>query len=116
MLHGFGSFPGSPWSSSTSKSTGLEPMPLSNQTCFLGPPHVPDGQGKAADLKNRPALHLLIPFIFNNSLSFHQHRGNNGLILYFQQHRGKANNGHFFYICFQQLNEARPHFFNPPFF
>jgi len=33
MLHGFGSFPGSPWSLSTSKSTGLEPMPLSNQTC-----------------------------------------------------------------------------------
>jgi hypothetical protein len=32
MLHGFGSFPGSPWSLSTSKSTGLEPMPLSNQT------------------------------------------------------------------------------------
>jgi hypothetical protein len=31
MLHGFGSFPGSPWSLSTSKSTGLEPMPLSNQ-------------------------------------------------------------------------------------
>jgi len=37
MLHGFGSFPGSPWSLSTSKSTGLEPMPLSNQTCFVGP-------------------------------------------------------------------------------
>jgi hypothetical protein len=36
MLHGFGSFPGSPWSLSTSKSTGLEPMPLSNQTCFAG--------------------------------------------------------------------------------
>jgi hypothetical protein len=32
MLHGFGSFPGSPWSLSTSKSTGLEPMPLFNQT------------------------------------------------------------------------------------
>jgi hypothetical protein len=32
MLHGFGSFPGSPWSLSTSKPTGLEPMPLFNQT------------------------------------------------------------------------------------
>ncbi|MGD1103918.1 MAG: hypothetical protein ABSA59_17855, partial [Terriglobia bacterium] len=32
MLHGFGSFPGSPWSLSTSKSTGLEPMPLFNQS------------------------------------------------------------------------------------
>jgi len=32
MLHGFGSSPGSPWSLSTSKSTGLEPMPLSNQS------------------------------------------------------------------------------------
>jgi hypothetical protein len=36
MLHGFGSFPGSPWSLSTSKSTGLEPMPLSNQSCAQG--------------------------------------------------------------------------------
>jgi hypothetical protein len=56
MLHGFGSFPGSPWSLSTSKSTGLEPMPLSNQTCFVGPRLVPYGQGKAADLQNRSAL------------------------------------------------------------
>jgi hypothetical protein len=31
MLHGFGSFPGSPWSFRPSKSTGLEPMPLSSQ-------------------------------------------------------------------------------------
>jgi hypothetical protein len=37
MLHGFGSFPGSPWSLSTSKSTGPEPMPLSNQICSEGP-------------------------------------------------------------------------------
>jgi len=36
MLHGFGSFPGSPWSLSTPKSTGLEPMPLSNQTPGFG--------------------------------------------------------------------------------
>jgi hypothetical protein len=82
MLHGFGSFPGSPWSLSTSKSTGPEPMPLSNQTCWVGPRlFVPAkvrllgslrppcgvprklfariGSGKAADLQNRSALHLL---------------------------------------------------------
>jgi hypothetical protein len=31
------------------------------RTCFLGPRHVPDGQGKAADLKNRSALPFLGP-------------------------------------------------------
>jgi hypothetical protein len=31
------------------------------RTCFLGPRHVPDGQGKAADLKNRSALRFLGP-------------------------------------------------------
>jgi len=40
MLHGFGSFPGSPLSLSTSKSTGLEPIPFSCQRqahfAFLG--------------------------------------------------------------------------------
>ena len=30
------------------------------RTCFVGPRLVPDGQGKAADLQNRSALHLLI--------------------------------------------------------
>jgi hypothetical protein len=41
MLHGFGSFPGSPWSLSTSKSTGLEPMPLFNQCLHPRPRLIP---------------------------------------------------------------------------
>jgi hypothetical protein len=63
MLHGFGSFPGSPWSLSTSKSTGLEPMPLSNQVYFMATARSLSEKRKASKAARRreTASHLRSP-------------------------------------------------------